>query len=131
MYTANRVFELQHSRFSVVLQLLFFIFIVALSYSLLILSIWLLSLLFMAITWRLFLRQPQVKRFEYLEHQDWSFEFYDSSLKIQRRQITKILDHQAYIALYFSDSKYKICIVWWDQLSHSQWKKLKLLAKLA
>ncbi|USA52231.1 hypothetical protein NDN13_12145 [Acinetobacter sp. C32I] len=128
---ANPAFELQYSRFAFVLQLLLFILILSVLYPLLPLWWWLLSFMLMTIAWLSFLRQPQIKRFEYLDHQDCSFEFSDPTLKIQRRQIVKILDHQLYIALYFSQQKHKTCIIWWDQLSHAQWKKLKLRAKLA
>ncbi|USA48237.1 hypothetical protein NDN11_02165 [Acinetobacter sp. C26M] len=128
---ANGVFELQRSRFAMVLQLLIFIAILSLTYSLLALWIWLLCFCMMGAAWILFLKQPQIKRFEYLDHQECSFEFYDPELKIQRRKIVKILDHKFYIALYFSHSNQRTCIIWWDQLSHSQWQKLKLRAKLA
>ncbi|WP_335952803.1 hypothetical protein [Acinetobacter higginsii] len=127
---ANGVFELQRSRFAIALQLLIFIAILGLTYSLLALWIWLLCFGMMSVAWFLFLKRPQIRRFEYLDHQECSFEFYDPKLKIQRRQIIKILDQQLYIVLYFSHKKHKNCIIWWDQLSHSQWKKLKLRAKL-
>ncbi|MCJ0829245.1 hypothetical protein MN869_12410 [Acinetobacter sp. NIPH1876] len=127
---ANGVFELQRSRFAMVLQLLIFIAMLSLTYSLLALWIWLLCFCMMSVAWFLFLKQPQIRRFEYLDHQECSFEFSDPALTIQRRQIVKILDHQLYISLYFSHQKNKNCIIWWDQLSHSQWKKLKLRAKL-
>ncbi|MCU4579810.1 hypothetical protein KTJ32_02185 [Acinetobacter gyllenbergii] len=127
---ANSAFELQYSRFAFVLQLLLFILILSVLYPLLPLWWWLLSVVMMSIAWLLFLQQPQIRRFQYLDHQDCSFEFSDPTLKIQRRQIVKILDHQLYIALYFSHKKHKPCIIWWDQLSYSQWKKLKVQAKL-
>lgn len=130
MSTANRVFELQYSRFSIVLQLLMLLLIVSLAYSLLSFALWLASCLLLVLSWQLFLKQPQLKRFAYLDQQDWSFEFYDLSLPIQCRKIEKIIDHQVYIVLYFSDRKYKNCVIWWDQLSLLQWKRLKLLAKL-
>lgn len=131
MFTANRVFELQYSRFSIALQLFILLLIVSLTYSLLSLVLWLSSCLLLALSWFLFLKQPRLKRFEYLDQQEWSFEFYDSSLPIQCRKIEKIIDHQAYIVLYFSDPEYKNFIIWWDQLSLLQWKNLKLHAKLA
>ncbi|MBJ8483182.1 hypothetical protein [Acinetobacter vivianii] len=131
MFTANRVFELQYSRFSIALQLFILLLIVSLTYSLLSLVLWLSSCLLLALSWFLFLKQPRLKRFEYLDQQEWSFEFYDSSLPIQCRKIEKIIDHQAYIVLYFSDPKHKNFIIWWDQLSLLQWKNLKLHAKLA
>ncbi|RPE29766.1 hypothetical protein EC846_2346 [Acinetobacter sp. BIGb0102] len=131
MFTANRVFELQYSRFSIALQLFILLLIVILTYSLLSLALWLSSCLLLALSWFLFLKQPRLKRFEHLDQQEWSFEFYDSSLPIQCRKIEKIIDHQAYIVLYFSDPEHKNFIIWWDQLSLLQWKNLKLHAKLA
>ena len=130
MSTANRVFELQSSRFMIVLQLLIFIFLAILLYHVLPLWIWLLCLGIMAIVWFRFLQQPQVRRFEHLHGQDWSFEFVNSDLPVQRWQIVKMIDHHCYIVLYFSSSQNKNCIIWWDQLPVTQWKNLKTLVKL-
>ena len=127
---ANRVFELQSSRFMIVLQLLIFIFLAVLLYHVLPLGIWLLCLGIMAIVWFRFLQQPQVRRFEHLHGQDWSFEFANSDLPVQRWQIVKMIDHHCYIVLYFSSSQNKKCIIWWDQLPVTQWKNLKTLVKL-
>ena len=127
---ANRVFELQSSRFMIVLQLLIFIFLAILLYHVLPLGIWLLCLGIMAIVWFRFLQQPQVRRFEHLDGQDWSFEFVNSDLPVQRWQIVKMIDHHCYIVLYFSSSQNKNCIIWWDQLPVTQWKNLKTLVKL-
>ena len=127
---ANRVFELQSSRFMIVLQLLIFIFLAVLLYHVLPLGIWLLCLGIMAIVWFRFLQQPQVRRFEHLDGQDWSFEFVNSDLPVQRWQIVKMIDHHCYIVLYFSSSQHKTCIIWWDQLPVTQWKNLKTLVKL-
>ncbi|ESK53474.1 hypothetical protein F990_03334 [Acinetobacter tjernbergiae DSM 14971 = CIP 107465] len=127
---ANRIFELQYSRFSIVLQLCIFVVILSLTYQLLSLLFWLLSFFIMAVTWFYFLKQPYIKHFEYLDEHDWSFRFSDPSLETQRRSITKIIDHQAYITIYFSDSHYSPCIIWWDQLPLLQWKNLKLWVKL-
>ena len=127
---ANRFFELQSSRFMIVLQLLIFISLAVLLYHLLPLGIWLLCLGIMAIVWFRFLQQPQVRRFEHLDGQDWSFEFVNSDLPVQRWQIVKMIDHHCYIVLYFSSSQNKNCIIWWDQLPVTQWKNLKTLVKL-
>ncbi|WP_038346080.1 hypothetical protein [Acinetobacter sp. A47] len=131
MSTANRVFELQYSRFAIALQCFVLLFILFLSYSLLSLALWLSSCVLLFLSWLLFLRQPQLKRFEHLHQQEWTFEFDDLSGQIECRQISKIIDHQAYVVLYFSDPKHKNFIIWWDQLSYLQWKNLKVLAKLA
>ena len=130
MSMANRVFELQSSRFMIVLQLLIFISLAVLLYHVLPLGIWLLCLGIMAIVWFRFLQQPQVRRFEHLHGQDWSFEFVNSDLPVQRWQIVKMIDHHCYIVLYFSSSQNKNCIIWWDQLPVTQWKNLKLLIKM-
>ena len=127
---ANRVFELQSSRFMIVLQLLIFIFLAVLLYHVLSLGIWLFCMGIMAIVWFRFLQQPQVRRFEHLDGQDWSFEFANSDLPVQRWQIVKMIDHHCYIVLYFSSSQNKKCIIWWDQLPVTQWKNLKLLIKM-
>ena len=127
---ANRVFELQSSRFMIVLQLLIFIFLAVLLYHVLPLGIWLFCMGIMAIVWFRFLQQPQVRRFEHLDGQDWSFEFANSDLPVQRWQIVKMIDHHCYIVLYFSSSQNKNCIIWWDQLPVTQWKNLKTLVKL-
>ena len=127
---ANRFFELQSSRFMIVLQLLIFIFLAILLYHVLPLWMWLLCLGLMAIVWFRFLQQPQVRRFEHLHGQDWSFEFVNSDLPVQRWQIVKMIDHHCYIVLYFSSSQNKNCIIWWDQLPVTQWKNLKLLIKM-
>ena len=130
MSTANRVFELQSSRFMIVLQLLIFISLAVLLYHVLPLGIWFLCLGIMAIVWFRFLQQPQVRRFEHLDGQDWSFEFANSDLPVQRWQIVKMIDHHCYIVLYFSSSQNKNCIIWWDQLPVTQWKNLILLIKM-
>ena len=130
MSMANRVFFFFSSRFMIVLQLLIFISLAVLLYHVLPLGIWLLCLGIMAIVWFRFLQQPQVRRFEHLHGQDWSFEFVNSDLPVQRWQIVKMIDHHCYIVLYFSSSQNKKCIIWWDQLPVTQWKNLKLLIKM-
>ena len=78
-----------------------------------------------------FQKKPQIQHFEFLDDQDWIFCFHHFPQSIQRRKITKMIDHQCYIVIYFYDPSHHACIIWWDQLSVSQWKNLKILAKLA
>ena len=84
----------------------------------------------MGLNWILFLKQPRLQQFEYLDEQTWSFKFSDVSQPIQRRHLHKIIDHHYYIVLYFAHKQHKPCLIWWDQLSRKQWKKLKILAKM-
>lgn len=129
MSTASRLFELQYSRFSIVLQL-YLPYHFNLSYQLLHMMLWLLSLGIMIFAWFKLSKQPSIIRFEYLDQHIWSFEFSDKNLAIQRLKITKIIDHKAYVSIHIADSSCKTYIIWWDQLSYLQWKNLKLLAKV-
>ena len=131
MYTAKRVFQLQASRFALVLQLFIFVLILGLLYQSLTLGVWLVSLLIMIIAWFRLFKQPRIQQFEYLDDQDWSFSFQANHPFIQRRKISKIIDHQCYIVIYFLDIQHQPCIIWWDQLPLSQWKNLKSWVKLA
>ena len=101
MSMVNRVLSCNPVDLTIVLQLLIFIFLAVLLYHVLPLGIWLLCLGIMAIVWFRFLQQPQVRRFEHLDGQDWSFEFANSDLPVQRWQIVKMIDHHCYIVLYF------------------------------
>ena len=126
----NYAFKLRFSRFAIVLQLFTFVLIFILIYQLIAIWLCMMSLLCMAGSWFLWLKQPQITHFEHLDGQDWSFKFSDRTIPIQRRKITKIIDHQSYIVLYFSKKQHKPCLIWWDQLPLMQWKKLKILSKL-
>ncbi|RLZ10026.1 hypothetical protein EAH57_03265 [Acinetobacter sp. 2JN-4] len=130
MYMASRVFELQYSRFAIVLQLFTFIIIISLLYSFLSIFLWLLSVVIMGVAWFIFQKKPQIQHFEFLDDQDWIFCFHHFPQSIQRRTIRKMIDHQCYIVIYFDDPLHQPCIIWWDQLSILQWKNLKILAKL-
>lgn len=127
----QRVFELQYSRFSIVLQLLSFLGISFLSYLLLKPLFFFISVLFMCGAWALFFKQYQIKKIENLEKNLWSVEFSDPNLDIQQREIVKIIDHHCYIVIHFSDPQHKNLVIWWDQLSYFHWKNLKILVKLA
>ena len=127
---ANRVFELKFSRFEKLLQFILGLLILSLLFSLLSLWMWLLSALLILTAWFFFLKRAQLRRFEYLDDGQWSFSFDDHSASIQRRKITRIIDHNAYIVLYFSESSQSPCVIWWDQLPELQWKNLKMLVKL-
>ncbi|HQV24623.1 MAG TPA: hypothetical protein PLS76_02580 [Acinetobacter sp.] len=127
---ANRVFELKPSRVEKGFQSIMLLLILSLLYPLLSVWMWLLSALLILTAWFFFLKRAQLRRFEYLDDGQWSFSFDDHSASIQRRKITRIIDHNAYIVLYFSESSQSPCVIWWDQLPELQWKNLKMLVKL-
>ncbi|QER38560.1 hypothetical protein F2A31_02095 [Acinetobacter suaedae] len=130
MSTVSRVFVLKRSRFAFAFQLFVFISLTGLLYSLLPWFLWLISLLSMLIAWFQLLKQPQLKHFEYLDDQFCSFSFSDELEEVQQRKIRKMIDHQCYIVICFYESQCRPCVIWWDQLSILQWKKLKKWVKL-
>ena len=118
MSTANRVFELQSSRFMIVLQLLIFIFLAVLLYHVLPLGIWLLCLGIMAIVWFQVSSATSGKGVLNI----WMVRIGHLSLSIldlpvQRWQIVKMIDHHCYIVLYFSSSQNKTVSFGGDQFS--------------
>ena len=127
---ANRVFELKFSRFEKLLQFILGLLILSLLFSLLSLWMWLLSALLILTAWFFFLKRAQLRRFEYLDDQQWSFCFDDDSVVIQRRKISRMIDHHVYIVLYFAETSQSPCVIWWDQLPELHWKNLKMLVKL-
>lgn len=131
MSTNNRVFELHASRIAMVMQLCFFVLIMGVLYHLFTAPLWCISFVLMLGGWFYFLRQPQIQRFEHLDGVDWSFDLGGPVQSIQTRQIHQMIDHHAYIVIYFSSTAHKNIVIWRDQLSLSQWKKLKLMVKLA
>ena len=127
---ANRVFELKPSRVEKLFQFIMLLLILSLIYPLLSVWMWLLSTVAMMTVWFFFLKRTQLRRFEYLDDQQWSFCFDDDSVVIQRRKISRMIDHHVYIVLYFAETSQSPCVIWWDQLPELHWKNLKMLVKL-
>ena len=104
-------FHVQPSRYAGLIQGVFFVLIGSILYMLLIFSLWLVCMVMML-----------------LSYGYWSL--YDvRHQQIQRVQIQKILDHHVYIVIFFQHKSSSL-MIWQDQLSHLEWKKLKVLAKL-
>ena len=122
-------FHVQPSRYAGLIQGVFFVLIGSILYMQLIFSLWLVCMVMMLLSYGYFLaQQQQVSQLEYLADEDWSL--YDvRHQQIQRVQIQKILDHHVYIVIFFQHKSSSL-MIWQDQLSHLEWKKLKVLAKL-
>ncbi|OOW43611.1 hypothetical protein B2J64_17665, partial [Acinetobacter baumannii] len=59
----------------------------------------------------------------------WSLA-YHSQNTISRVKILKVIDYQIFIVIYFEGHKTLTSIIWFDQMSLAEWKKLKTLEKL-
>lgn len=122
-------FELKYSRFSVIFQLFIGLSLAILLYQLLSPIWWLFALILLSISFLFFLRQSRISQIAYLDQKSWSVE-YSSQKIVSRTEITKIIDYQLFMVIYFKGAPLKVAIIWFDQLPLQHWKKLKVLQKL-
>lgn len=73
-----------------------------------------------------FFYQDRIVQVEYLGDQQWTL--LNHRQKIHTDQIKKIIDHALYIVIFFE--AHPPLVIWSDQMRLSDWKKLKVLAKL-
>ncbi len=122
-------FELKYSRVSVIFQLFVGLGLAILLYQLLTPMWWLCAVILLFIVFIFFLKQVQISQIEYLDQKLWSVAYF-SGKEIYRAEITKIIDYQLFVVIYFEETPTNIAIVWFDQLPIQQWKRLKVLEKL-
>ncbi|MEQ1159819.1 hypothetical protein ABLT50_07710 [Acinetobacter calcoaceticus] len=122
-------FELKYSRFSIIFQLFIGLSLAILFYQLLSPIWWLIAFILLFISFLFFLRQSQISQIAYLDQKSWSIA-YSSQKIISRVEISKIIDYQLFMVIYFEGASIKVAIIWFDQLPLLYWKKLKVLQKL-
>lgn len=122
-------FELKYSRFSIIFQLFIGLSLAILLYQLLSPIWWLIALILLSISFLFFLKQSRISQIAYLDQKLWSVA-YSSQKIISRIEITKIIDYQLFIVIYFEGAPIKVAIIWFDQLPLQDWKKLKILQKV-
>lgn len=122
-------FELKYSRFSIIFQLFIGLTLAILLYQLLSPIWWLITFILLSISFLFFLRQSQISQIAYLDQKSWSIA-YSSQKIISRVEISKIIDYQLFMVIYFEEVPIKVAIIWFDQLPLQHWKKLKVLQKL-
>lgn len=122
-------FELKYSRFSIIFQLFIGLSLAILLYQLLSPIWWLIAFILLFISFLIFLRQSQISQIVYLDQKSWSIA-YSSQKIISRVEISKIIDYQLFMIIYFEEAPMKVAIIWFDQLPLQHWKKLKVLQKL-
>jgi len=122
-------FELKYSRFSIIFQLFIGLSLAILLYQLLSPIWWLIAFILLSISFLFFLRQSRISQIAYLDQKSWSIA-YSSQKIISRAEISKIIDYQLFMVIYFEGASIKVAIIWFDQLSLQHWKKLKVLQKL-
>jgi nitrogen fixation-related uncharacterized protein len=98
-------------------------------YQLLPIAIWAVCVVIGLVIYQLFYRKtPQIEQFEYLDGREWSLT--TKARPTRRVCISHVIDHQAYIVVYFQHAKARPLLIWCDQLPFKQWKSLKVLTKL-
>ncbi len=98
-------------------------------YQLLPIALWAVCAVIGLVIYQLFYRKtPQIEQFEYLDGREWSLT--TKARPTRRVCISHVIDHQAYIVVYFQHAKARPLLIWCDQLPFKQWKSLKLLTKL-
>ena len=125
----NRCFKLKRSKCALVFQLFIFAVLMFLLYQLLPVIIWLVCGVIGVIIYQLFYRKtPHIEQFEYLDGREWSLTA--AAQGTRRVLISHVIDHQAYIVVYFQHAKARPLLIWCDQLPFKQWKSLKVLTKI-
>ncbi|MBJ8504676.1 hypothetical protein I6M96_06605 [Acinetobacter seifertii] len=121
-------FKLKYSRFSIIFQFFIGLGLAALFYQLIPILWWLVAVCLLFISFIFFLKRPQLVQIAYLDQKLWSLSFH-SEQTISRVEILKIIDYQIFIVVYFDGDKTLTSVIWFDQMSLSQWKQLKTLEK--
>ncbi|ENX10846.1 hypothetical protein [Acinetobacter variabilis] len=125
----NRCFKLKRSKCALVFQLFIFAVLMFLLYQLLPVTIWLVCGVIGLVIYQLFYRKtPHIEQFEYLDGREWSLTA--AAQGTRRVLISHVIDHQAYIVVYFQHAKARPLLIWCDQLPFKQWKSLKVLTKM-
>ncbi|MGN9712138.1 hypothetical protein ACG9WQ_001865 [Acinetobacter variabilis] len=125
----NRCFRLKRSKCALVFQLFIFAVLMFLLYQLLPVTIWLVCGVIGLVIYQLFYRKtPHIEQFEYLDGREWSLTA--AAQGTRRVLISHVIDHQAYIVVYFQHAKARPLLIWCDQLPFKQWKSLKVLTKI-
>jgi hypothetical protein len=121
-------FKLKYSRFAILFQFFIGLSLAILFYQLMPLLWWLVAISLLFISFAFFLKRSQLAQIAYLDQKLWSLS-YHSEKSISRVQILKIIDYQIFIVVYFESKKTLTAVIWFDQISLSQWKRLKTLEK--
>jgi len=121
-------FKLKYSRFSIIFQFFIGLGLAVLFYQLIPILWWLVVACLLFISFIFFLKRPQLVQIAYLDQKLWSLSFH-SEQTVSRVEILKIIDYQIFIVVYFDGNKTLTSVIWFDQMSLSQWKQLKTLEK--
>ena len=141
MCMAKQQFQLKPSIIAIVFQLMIALLIVWLLLQ--VLSLWLSVVCIAIVAWTYFkfVRARRIVGLDQLDDREWSISYLVPRIasqhikstarqtETQRVQLRQVIDHQVYIVLEFQQA-FKSVVIWCDQVSKTQWKALKVLAKM-
>ena len=141
MCMAKQQFQLKPSVIAIVFQLMIALLIVWLLLQ--VLSLWLSIICIIIVAWTYFkfVRARRIVGLDQLDDREWSISYLVPRIasqhlkstarqtEIQRVELRQVIDHQIYIVLEFQQA-FKPVVIWCDQVSKTQWKALKVLAKM-
>ena len=138
---AKQQFQLKPSVIAIVFQLMIALLIVWLLLQ--VLSLWLSVVCIAIVAWTYFkfVRARRIVGLDQLDDREWSISYLVPRIasqhikstarqtETQRVQLRQVIDHQVYIVLEFQQA-FKSVVIWCDQVSKTEWKALKVLAKM-
>lgn len=141
MCMAKQQFQLKPSVIAIVFQLMIALLIVWLLLQ--VLSLWLSIICIIIVAWTYFkfVRARRILGLDQLDDREWSISYLVPGVasqhikstarqtETQRVQLRQVIDHQIYIVLEFQQA-FKPVVIWCDQVSKTEWKALKVLAKM-
>ena len=141
MCMAKQQFQLKPSLIAIVFQLMIALLIVWVLLQML--TPWLSVICIVIIGWTYFkfVRANRIVGLDQLDDREWSISYLVPRVvsqqikstarqtEIQRVELHQVIDHQIYIVLEFQQAV-KPVVIWCDQVSKTQWKALKVLAKM-
>ncbi|MGQ9373557.1 hypothetical protein ACUM6W_06950 [Acinetobacter tandoii] len=125
---ANTAYYLKRSRVTIVFQIGLLLLIQCLVSVLLPAWLAVVILIILLFSWWMHSKRSTLHYFQAFSTDEWSIQSIDQAVKHMR--LTRVLDHHFYIVLYFQQQSSCSYVIWYDQLTLVEWKKLKLLAKM-
>ena len=125
---ANTAYYLKRSRMAIVFQIGLLLLIQCLVSVLL--PVWLavVILIILLFSWWMQFKRSTLHYFQAFSADEWSIQSTDQAVKHMR--LRRVVDHHFYIVLYTQQQSSCSYVIWYDQLTLVEWKKLKLLAKM-
>lgn len=129
MCMANQLcFRLKRSKLAILFQLTILFVMLYMMWWLFNLWIWCTIFICALIGYLFFCRQSQINTIEQLDSKIWSLQYIGQE-EICSFQLDQLIDHQIYMVMCSKKPKLSL-IIWCDQVSQQEWKRLKVMAKL-